>query len=91
VVAFLESQLTPLGWHPGYANCTNNLPEALFLKEGEGGYLGFVPLGSNPDRPGPFICVAVWPQEGQDVFNVVIESFNPSLLLLLERWEPEID
>jgi hypothetical protein len=85
VTAYIEAQLIPLGWQRAYPNCVNQLPEAEFLAEGENGYLGFTRLGSNADEPGLFICLAVWPQDGQDSFNVVIQSFNPSLLLFLSQ------
>src|SRR3972149_2517476 len=85
VASYIERQLVSLGWEPAYVNCAD-LPEASFLHEGENGYIGFARAGSDPEFLGPTVCLAIWSEEGSDMFNVVIQSANPSPLLRIARW-----
>ena len=86
VVSYLEPQLQSLGWERGDTTCGIELPEASFLPEGRNGYLGFTRVGANPDELGPTVCIAVWPDEEAQWFNVVVQSANPSYMLRLARW-----
>ena len=86
VVSYLEPQLQSLGWERGSASCGTQLPEASFLQEVPNGYIGFTRIGANPDELGPTVCMAAWPDEEAQSFNVIVQSSNPSFFLRLARW-----
>jgi len=90
VIAYFDRQLTALGWeaHPNPQGlCQNHFPEAQFLPAGQNGYTAYVRKGSDPDQPIPFVCLGVHSRNGSvQGYDVVIQSVNPSFLLVFDTW-----
>ena len=92
VVDFIDEQLAENGWKriyfSGWTPCDSVLPESTFLERGNT-YIEYKQKDWIEFEPAtPTLCLAVWPIENYDGFNVVIMTENPSELT---QWRKVLD